>query len=143
MNNIKIKKLMSSYLLDGYKQDVIDIESVDFCTENDKSKFTFKLNIKESFLSSQYGVFFSGITAEVWIYQACVVLAHLDNDLFENSREIILQEKHFTYKNPVSPDNITVTAKVLEKRTTSKGRLQYKFEVNVGDAITGYGLAIF
>ena len=134
---------MSSYLLEGYKQDVIDIEKVDFFTEDEKSKLTFKLAIKESFLSSQYGVFFSGITAEVWIYQACVVLAHLDNDLPVNSREVILQEKHFTYRKPVPPDNITVSAKVVEKRTTSKGRIQYKFEVNIGDAISGYGLAIF
>ena len=129
--------------MEGYKQDVIDIENINFCTEDEKSKFTFKLNIRESFLSSQYGVFFSGITAEVWIYQACVVLAHLDNDLLVNSREVVLQEKHFTYSKPVSPDNIIVSAKVVEKRTTSKGRIQYKFEINVGDAITGYGIAIF
>ena len=143
MNSNKIEKLMSYYLKDGYKQDVIEIKGVTFDTVDEKSRFRFDLNIKETFMSSQYGVFFSGITAEVWIYQACVVLAHLDNDLEENTREIVLQEKQLNYLNPVSPDNVFVSVTVAEKRTTSKGRIQYKFEVNVGDAITGSGLAIF
>lgn len=143
MENTKIKNLMSSYLSGGYKKDMIEVNNIEFFTKEDKSLFSFDLSIVETFMSSKYGVFFSGITAEVWIYQACVVLAHLDNDLSENSREVILQEKHFTYKKPVPPDNIKVTARVSEKRTTSKGRIQYRFEINVSDAITGYGIAIF
>ncbi len=138
-----INQLMSMYLTNGYKQDIVDVDSVEFKTENGNPQFTFKLDIKETFMSSKYGVFFSGITAEVWIYQACVVLAHLDNDLEKNSREVVLQEKHLTYKKPVPADDIRVTATIVEKRTTSRGLTQYKFEINVSDAIVGYGIAVF
>ncbi|WP_144394177.1 hypothetical protein [Pleionea sediminis] len=143
MNELDIKNLMSIYLLDGYKQDVIEIDRVTFDEEDGKNKFSFHLKINETFMSSKYGIFFSGITAEVWIYQACVVLAHLDNDLTENSKEIILQEKFVTYKKPVPADNIVVSATVSEKRTTSKGQIQYKFDINVSDAIVGHGIAVF
>ena len=143
MTLAELKKVMSPYLLEGYKQDKVEVEKYNFFDNNGKSTFSFSLKVKESFLSSQYGIFFSGITAEVWIYQACVVLAHLDNDLFEQRREIVLQEKNVTYHKPVPADNIVVSAQIEEKRTTKKGNIQYKFAINVSDAITGYGIAIF
>ncbi|NVJ61917.1 MAG: hypothetical protein HWE27_16115 [Gammaproteobacteria bacterium] len=139
----ELKKVMSPYLLEGYKQDNIDIEKYNFFEEDGKNTFTFNLKIKESFMSSQYGIFFSGITAEVWIYQACVVLAHLDNDMFQQRKEIVLQEKKVNYLKPVPADNVKVSATIVEKRTTSKGQIQYKFDINVSNAIVGYGVAIF
>ena len=139
-----LESIKSSYLVDGYKEDILKLVDYEY-KKNDRGfgQLSFELEV-ESFSIPSDGVFhLSAITAEVWIQQATIVLAHLDNNLPKKKTEVYLLERSTKYKKVISSKKISLIVQIIKQRKV-KSNIFYTASISInGDSFTGDGKFIF